>query len=1386
MTEFVASVKLTADGKQLVGEVRVAADEVDKLTGAAKRNKSEAEQLRDTYQRTGAQMNSTTAAIKTAAEATASFIASLERQKALYGKSATDALRYDAAMLGMSKSQRAYTEELLATADANEKASLGSKKLAGSLGNLSNLAQQAAAAFGLWKAAQYMKDAALLNARYETLGISMEVVGRNSGYTAQQMGAAAQGMQSMGISMVESRQQAMRLVQAHIELADSQKLARIAQDAAVIGNMNSSEAFATMIHGIQSGQTDVLRNIGLNISMEQSYRTMAAALHKNADELTQNEKTQAVLNAVIEKGRDIAGTYAAAMGTAGKQMNSMVRYTEDLKVKQGEVFNEVLTVGVMAFTEHLKDANNEVSELARNGELMAWGTALKNIFVEIVNAIDNAMTGIKMLAQWAAHRGNLSAINDQYDRRADSVVSRPGANLGSDRAELVKIQVEREAAIAAENKFYDSAQLAMAGFSDRLLRADEERTQALAEKAAKAHADALARDKTYYEASVSIAQQYGQDTAMWRKQQQALYESFNGKETGHYTDNTAISKSVSEYGALIKKLEDLGKADQKEADVFGQSASYKLRYTASLEAAEAWSASNHSARAAQEISDRLAVIVASADQLAAEEAEAEASKNSAELAKEMNKIWQDQIDTIQKSTAGVVEDTARLKDQAYELRYGKEALEALNSARRAETVATLQATLASIDETAQCSLEAEAIRLKIKALEDYQAAASDNTAAQQQHDASIKAVQDQAGMWMHLDRTAHDTFVSVANGNKDFWSRLKESAKNIFFDWLYQMTAHKWLVNVATAVGSSAMADAAFGADGGMPETDFLQAGQTIWNGFSGSMATGLGNLAISAGSMFGSSALGSFGAGMASPTLGAAGGLGVAGSMGSAFATAMPYIAAAVVAAGVFGIGQHGAPAVSTASGGRTFDAAGNVISTIGENQSQSAMDMFDRLGGLLAGWQSALGISGKGGYFGFASDTGRGGQNPNFGLTYGTSAQDIAYQQHGVPLDQANLTLVASRAIFTALQGADIPQYLSGVFGGKDAMGMSQADIDSALQFAGALKKIHDGFEQARDPVNFFGDQIDALDNALGVGVHTAASFKAAFQSALESGTMTPAQLAQWQALGAAIDNSAQAVAGLQQQLAALQSISDYANFDPVTAGLTAAKTAGQTLWETWNSQGFVLANLTATYDGSIAATQALASATKDRYATEMQMVRDIAGIMQGVSEHARSSIFNYQYGLQDNQGKYSMLDARETAAEAMMRNSAQDIYARGQAAIDAQNLLDQAWSLLDATQQQAHLQEFIAKQSGIDNYINDPSSGIGPATLQAIKNGSAGLKEDIATAIKDALNDVASQLADAAIKQASAADRQIVAAGIPVQVQVSSTVVIQNDSAQQAVVL
>ena len=293
--------------------------------------------------------------------------------------------------------------------------------------DLEGILQKVAGAFGVYKMAEYVKQATLLSARYDTLGVVMRVVGNNAGFTGAQMEAFAKGLQKTGISMVESRASLTTMAQAHIDLSKATQLGRIAQDAAVIGNINSSEAFQRMIYGIQSGQTDVLRTIGINVNFEQSYAKLAGTLGKTTKELSENEKATARMNAVLEKGPSLAGAYEASMGTAGKQLLSMARYSEDLQVVFGALFGGAMGEGVRALNQELlntkkwlEDNRDAAAQFSIN---LGQATAR---FIDILKAGSGVNTGTEL---WVSLTGKLAiglaVVRDLMDLIAGSMMFIP-------------------------------------------------------------------------------------------------------------------------------------------------------------------------------------------------------------------------------------------------------------------------------------------------------------------------------------------------------------------------------------------------------------------------------------------------------------------------------------------------------------------------------------------------------------------------------------------------------------------------------------------------------------------------------------------------------------------------------------------------------------------------------------------------------------------------------------------------------------------------------------------------------------------------------------------------------------------------------------------------
>lgn len=279
---------------------------------------------------------------------------------------------------------------------------------------LATAAKTAAAAFGIWKLSGLVKDVTMAAARYETLGISMHTAGNNAGYTSKEMDGLQKSLEKTGISMIESRNTLIQMSAANMDLANATKLARTAQDLAVVGNTNSSDAFNRLVYGIKSGQTEILRTLGLNVQFEQSYKKLADQLGKNVSALTEAEKMQARTNIVIEAGAKYAGIYEAAMTTAAKQISSLARYHENLSVIMGSTFTEALAAMVAAYTVEIKGLNEEAKKLKEQGDLQLFArgsavaiAAMGDAFRAVGNSAKIAAGSVGLFAAYSLRLGTI-------------------------------------------------------------------------------------------------------------------------------------------------------------------------------------------------------------------------------------------------------------------------------------------------------------------------------------------------------------------------------------------------------------------------------------------------------------------------------------------------------------------------------------------------------------------------------------------------------------------------------------------------------------------------------------------------------------------------------------------------------------------------------------------------------------------------------------------------------------------------------------------------------------------------------------------------------------------------------------------------------------------
>ena len=199
-------------------------------------------------------------------------------------------------------------------------------------------------------------------ARVSTMGVVLGQLNRLSGQTEGTLMKAARSVATMGIEMASAQEIVAKFYTAQLDLANVADLARIAQDQAVISGLNSTETMERLTNAILSGNVLMFRNLRMIINMDAAYEDLAGTLGKAADDLTQLEKVQARVNAVLEYGGTIAGIYESAMDDAFKRLGSYPRYLNEIAVAIGDYFMPAFQEAVFAGSDLLVKIKEMVSE----------------------------------------------------------------------------------------------------------------------------------------------------------------------------------------------------------------------------------------------------------------------------------------------------------------------------------------------------------------------------------------------------------------------------------------------------------------------------------------------------------------------------------------------------------------------------------------------------------------------------------------------------------------------------------------------------------------------------------------------------------------------------------------------------------------------------------------------------------------------------------------------------------------------------------------------------------------------------------------------------------------------------------------------------------------
>ena len=252
----------------------------------------------------------------------------------------------------------------------------GAKDTQASLDGLTNSLGALSGAFGAAAAGNAIKEFTVLAARVENLQTVLENVGAIAGLNVAEIGMLESQVKALGITTQSARESITKLAQSELDLANSTKLARIAQDTAVIAGINSSQAFERLVIAVQRGDSRLLRNLGIVVNLAQVYQDYARSVGRTVNTLTPLEKRQLILNEVFKKGALIAGTYEASLNDVFKRFTTLERFVEEAQRAIGEGFLPAFDLYVTKATEFAKLVADNKPIARLTGDILTFATAL--------------------------------------------------------------------------------------------------------------------------------------------------------------------------------------------------------------------------------------------------------------------------------------------------------------------------------------------------------------------------------------------------------------------------------------------------------------------------------------------------------------------------------------------------------------------------------------------------------------------------------------------------------------------------------------------------------------------------------------------------------------------------------------------------------------------------------------------------------------------------------------------------------------------------------------------------------------------------------------------------------------------------------------------------
>ena len=247
-------------------------------------------------------------------------------------------------------------------------------------------------------------------AEVQELDIALQAIGQSTRYGYEQLEIAVEAIKEVGIASTAAQRAVIKLAQSNVDLGSATELATVAQNLSVTASVTSADALQTLIFAITTGQTRMLRQIGITTGATEAFAIYGRTIGKSASELNMVERRQAVLNFILKEGTKVSGAYALAIKKPSRALKELGDQTRKVQEAVGSrllnAFSKIILSTLELSTKFTKAAEGS-------------GT-----FSKFLDAMEKVLTKLSdPIAEIATNLGNFIEKLDKSKLSVDKIAS---------------------------------------------------------------------------------------------------------------------------------------------------------------------------------------------------------------------------------------------------------------------------------------------------------------------------------------------------------------------------------------------------------------------------------------------------------------------------------------------------------------------------------------------------------------------------------------------------------------------------------------------------------------------------------------------------------------------------------------------------------------------------------------------------------------------------------------------------------------------------------------------------------------------------------------------------------------------------------------------------